>query len=428
MTEKRRLGGTAERVRMLAVAALGLSAMLALTAPEATATSSFAAYDPDDAWWFKAMKIAKVHEDYTGKGVKVAVIDVSIDLTVPELRGADVSLGAAYGGGRAESAPRAGLANHGTAMTALIVGQGNGGVTGVAPDAEVTFYQSTSDPYEDTKGEATYLMQQAVQDGADIISISLASGDRIAWERPVKEAVAAGVVVVAGAGKAGSLALSSPADIPGAVAVGAIDQDLQPWTEQPGQDDNADAGLTISAPGVEVPAGAYSRDRTNATWTPAFPRTGTSPATAITAGALALVKDKYPDATGNQLIQHLIHVTGRGGDELVYEWRKPYGFGLVGLSDMLERDPRGWPDENPLLNGVGAALEDYLLDVYRDPDAPATEPPADDDPTPAAAPSDETGAGTTPWLVGAVVVVVLAGTGAAITIRRRRRPDRSSRS
>lgn len=428
MSEKRRVRSTGERVRILAAAALGLSTTLALTAPQATAISSFAAYDPDDAWWFKAMKIAKVHEDYTGKGVKVAVIDGSIDLDVPELEGADITLGAAVGGGRSESVPGAGAANHGTAMTVLVAGQGNGGVTGLAPDAEVTFYQGNTDPYEDRLGSTEDLVEQAVEDGADIISLSMSGGGQIAWESAVQKALDAGVVLVAGAGQAGLPNIGQPAQFPGVVAVGAIDRDLQPWSEQPGQSENALGALTVVAPGVEVPAGASSTDRTGATWTPAFARTGTSPATAITAGALALVKDKYPDATGNQLIQHLIHVTGRGGDELVYEWRKPYGFGLVGLSDMLERDPRGWPDENPLLNGVGAALEDYPLDVYRDPDAPATEPPADDDPTPAAAPSDETGAGTTPWLVGAVVVVVLAGTGAAITIRRRRRPDRSSRS
>ena len=42
-------------------------------------------------------------------------------------------------------------------------------------------------------------------------------------------------------------------------------------------------------------------------WVSGSDRTGTSDAAPIVAGALALVKSKYPDATGNQLIQQLIH-------------------------------------------------------------------------------------------------------------------------
>jgi hypothetical protein len=393
-----------------------------LLAP-AQASASLTRFEADDAWWFKAMHVGEVHREYTGKGVKVAVIDGSIDLSVPELRGADVTLGRSITGKRSVSAPGAGEANHGTAMTVLIAGQGNGGVTGLAPDAEVTFYQASRDPYEDDLSNWGGLIRQAGRDGADIISVSLADSDSSVYDDAVEEVTRNGAVVVAGAGSAGDRTVRYPAASPGAVAVGALDRKIQPWAEQPGQDDETSATLTILAPGVKVPAGASSTEKRGAVWTPAFPRTGTSPATAITAGALALVKQKYPDATGNQLVQHLIHTTGRADGKPFYGWRRAWGFGTVGLRNMLAKDPTGWPDENPLVKGPVHAVKTYPLSVYRDPDDP--RPSAETTTSPAAADTAtaaDSGGSALPWAVGGVAVLVLVTAGVVVA-RRHHRPS-----
>jgi hypothetical protein len=85
--------------------------------------------------------------------------------------------------------------------------------------------------------------------------------------------------------------------------------------------------------------------------------TGTSPATAITAGTLALVKSRYPRATGNQLIQHLVHTAG--GKR--YNWHHGYGFGVVNPLTMLASSPTQWPDENPLWLHPREALTNYPM-------------------------------------------------------------------
>ena len=410
--------------RILAASALLVPTLLA----PSPATASLARFSADDAWWYKAMRIGEVHQKYTGKGVKVAIIDGSIDLSVPQLRGADIRLGRSISGTRSVSASGAGAANHGTAMTVLVAGQGNGGVTGVAPDAEVTFYQAHRDPYTEQLSDSYPLIRQAAEDGADIISVSLAGGSPSDFNPAVEDAIDAGAVVVAGAGEADSPGVGEPAASPGAIAVGAIDRDIKPWSKQPGQVENTSGSLTIVAPGVEVPAGGLTPEKRGATWVPGYARTGTSPATAITAGALALVKQKYPDATGNQLVQHLIHTTGRTDGKPYYEWRRAWGFGTVGLTAMLAKDPTGWPDEHPLMKGPVNAIETYPLSVYRDPDDPTspteTTPsasPTTADSSPAAAePSSSDSSSPVPWAVGGVALLVVVAAGVLVARRRTR--------
>jgi len=93
-------------------------------------------------------------------------------------------------------------------------------------------------------------------------------------------------------------------------------------------------------------------------WDTVVSNGGTSTATPIVAGFIALAWQKYPEATGNQMIQTLIHNTGVGGhpDELF--WNENSGFGLASATSMLEVDPTRYPDVNPLLtqgeyNGYG---------------------------------------------------------------------------
>ena len=112
----------------------------------------------------------------------------------------------------------------------------------------------------------------------------------------------------------------------------------------------------ISAPGVEVEAPGVSDSGSSSNGV----RSGTSDATAIVSGLLALVKEKYPDATANQLIQHLIH--NPGGD-VGYAWDQDYGFGIASVTNMLKSDPQEWPDENPLVDGPERALADFPMSV-----------------------------------------------------------------
>ncbi len=117
-------------------------------------------------------------------------------------------------------------------MTTMLVGQGKGngpggaGITGVAPDATVRFYDYTPDSRLGAKecgeSEIGYLFRQAVEDKVDIISFSTTSVFGIrrgrsrtpsrpgSWSWP---APASPIEYI-----------SSPASIPGVVSVLAVDK------------------------------------------------------------------------------------------------------------------------------------------------------------------------------------------------------------
>ncbi|QGG42781.1 S8 family serine peptidase [Aeromicrobium yanjiei] len=391
--------------------------LLTLATPPASAK-------PLEPWWFTSLSVASNHEQSTGKGVKIAVIDGALNRDIPELDGAKVKLRAALAPGlksgliKPRSFSREFYASHGTAMTTLIVGQGKGnapggaGITGMAPDAEVYFYQMDPDPTDPETPYPGELFEQAIKDKVDIISYSFTNSTML--EPQIEAAQAAGIVVVAGAGNPNA-AVTEPASLPGVVAVGVLDKKIRPWKKQP------EGNITIIAPGVDIASGAMKGTATQARWVSGVERTGTSDATPLVAGALALVKSKYPHATGNQLIQQLIHSAG-GRD---YGYSMEGGFGVISLEELLARDPAGWPDENPLLKGPNYAFDTYPQSAWKDPDAPTPKPtPADTNDKPAADQSaqpaaEDESSSPLPWIIGAAVLVALLVVAAAMARRRR---------
>ncbi len=212
-----------------------------------------------------------------------------------------------------------------------------------------------------------------------------------------------------------------PAARPGVVAVNAGDRTGRAWVNNPPPVRSfVDGNPVITAPGVEVTSIRFVAGRG---WVSGLTRTGTSDAAPIVAGALALVKSKYPDATGNQLIQHLVHHAAGGR----CTWDRYYGFGLVSVTKMLAEDPRKWPDINPLLHGPKRALRDFPMSSYGShPASTRIRPGSTTDPGGAPAAADELS--DRPWRVpvaaGAVVAALL---GVGLVLRRRTRSGHSGR-
>jgi putative thermostable alkaline protease len=73
---------------------------------------------------------------------------------------------------------------------------------------------------------------------------------------------------------------------------------------------------------------------------------GTSNATPLVAGFLALAKQKWPNVTSNQLLQLLTHTarTDQSG------WNKYIGYGGADPGAMVNTDPSQYPDENPIMD------------------------------------------------------------------------------
>ncbi|TDL72818.1 hypothetical protein E2R56_16650 [Rhodococcus qingshengii] len=191
--------------------------------------------------------IQKLHEEgYTGKGVKIGILDTGIDYNHPDLHDAykggydfvdndNDPMETTYDDWKKAGEPETGgtyYTEHGTHVAGIIAGQGKNNtdyaVEGVAPDADIYAYRVLG-PYGSGYTEGILAgIDKAVADGMDIISMSLGTSynDPLYVENiAVNNAVLAGVTTVVAAGNAGEdmYTLASPGTSPLAITVGAND-------------------------------------------------------------------------------------------------------------------------------------------------------------------------------------------------------------
>jgi len=400
---------TRSRLAAVVVATVGV-----LAATLGAASPASAVQAPDDLWYFNVFHVQAAHDaGYTGAGVTIAVIDDQIYTGLPEFAGADIEPQAATGckdsnGVAIPTTTSDYAAFHGTGVTSLIVGSGVGysggrGVKGVAPKAKILFYSSgagsadvtvhttTCESY-DGSAVATSI-NQAVAAGAQIISISQGRGDSPQLRAAVAGALRQGVVIVA--------ALSNtlvkefgeyPAESNGVVSVQAIDSagNIQTSDGAP----NVNPLTDVAAPGIGI---LQQGGATSHTWEPQSTTAGTSLATPVVAGFLALVKQKYPAATGNQLIQTLIHNTGAVDHTLQRD--NTIGYGVVSATRMLKVDPATYPDVNPLISTV-AGQSPTAQQI-------AGTPTATPSPSPSASAASSAPSLLVPVLVGGGIILLL---------------------
>jgi len=125
---------------------------------------------------------------------------------------------------------------HGTMTSGIVLGDGTSGiVTGVAPRARLMLLKLTGDNV-DSAGDrpiaAALAYQYAIENGADILSMSFSLPNlgnlRGLWRMMSDHAVAAGLVLVGGAGNFRTtqpipVQHQSPKDVPSVISVGGID-------------------------------------------------------------------------------------------------------------------------------------------------------------------------------------------------------------
>ncbi|MFD2655757.1 S8 family serine peptidase [Gracilibacillus thailandensis] len=164
---------------------------------------------------------------YTGKGVKVGIVDTGIDYTHPDLQ-------ANYRGGYdlvdfdddpMETIPEQGMPTlHGTHVAGII--GANGQMKGVAPDAELYGYRALGPGGTGTSVQVMAAIEKAVKDGMDIINLSLGNsinGPDWPTSVAVNRAVEQGVTVVIANGNTGPdlWTVGSPATANQVISVGA---------------------------------------------------------------------------------------------------------------------------------------------------------------------------------------------------------------
>ncbi|ASK62080.1 peptidase S8 [Virgibacillus phasianinus] len=165
--------------------------------------------------------------DYTGDGVKVGVIDTGIDYNHPDL---DVNYVDGYDlvdldEDPMETQQEQGIPTmHGTHVAGIIGADGE--FKGVAPDVDLYAYRALGPGGSGTSIQVIAAMEQAIEDGVDIINLSLGNtvnGPDFPTSVAVNRAVDLGVAVVIANGNAGpaNWTVGSPATASKALSVGA---------------------------------------------------------------------------------------------------------------------------------------------------------------------------------------------------------------
>ncbi|AEE45089.1 S8 family peptidase [Cellulomonas fimi] len=366
----------ASRGRTAGAAAVALAVLLAVPA-----TSAGAATTPDGRWYIDAMRLPEIHQVTRGEGVQIAVIDTAVNPAAPDLVGTDLqvrepSFCDPVDGVDVPAATTAVEAEHGTAMTALILGtdagaDGQPGILGVAPDATVRFYATNAHGtpgVDDCPGLGEdAALEEAIDDGADIVSMAFSSAALM--HDAIARAHREGVILVAAAGNEPGQ-VDAPAAYNGVLAVSGADK---VGALLPGP---SGAQLGVVAPGGEI------RVYYGPTWQYSV-ASGSSTATALTSGAIALAMSRWPDATPNQILQSVVRNTGSQAHELAHT--DDYGYGVLNVARIVETDPTQYEDVNPLIaedTELGPDASEIFGEASDEPTAGgeggATDTPAED--------------------------------------------------
>jgi serine protease AprX len=326
-------------------------------ASDSYSMQSITAGDGTQDWWSAG---------YTGKGIGVAVIDTGVSpvqgLNSPGkvVNGPDLSLES-----QSPSLQYLDTNGHGTFMAGLIAGNDGqpGGYRGVAPDARIVSLKvGVADGGADVSqviAAIDWVVQHRNDNGMNIRVINLSYGtnstqpygiDPLAYA--VEQAWKAGIVVVAAGGNSGyqngasAAGLADPAYDPQIIAVGAADTNgsATPWDDQVASFSAGAASCNsacrapeLIAPGTHMQGlrvqGSYI-DQSNPAGVLSsryFRGSGTSEATAFTAGAVADLLQRYPQLTPDQVKQMLTSSCDKLSS---FNW-KQQGCGELDLDKLL---------------------------------------------------------------------------------------------
>ncbi|MCW6004578.1 type VII secretion-associated serine protease mycosin [Micromonospora sp. CPCC 205371] len=274
----------------------------------------------DDQWHLRFLNIGAVHRQSQGEDVTVAIVDTGVsphrDLRRNLLLGVDVLTD---GNGQQDAN------SHGTSMAGLVAAHGNGneGALGVAPKSRIIPIRIAADDGRGTPDDVATGIDWAADRKARIISVSYTGASSAKLRSSVNRAISEGAVVIAAVGnRPENLNVGFPAAYDGVLAVGAVGRDGEHAALSV-----TGKAVAITAPGVDI----YSTS-TNNNYSKG---SGTSAATAIVAGAAALVRSKYPELSAREVVHRL---TATATDKGAPGRDEQYGYGVLNLVAALTAD------------------------------------------------------------------------------------------
>lgn len=231
------------------------------------------------AWHLRFMKIDTLHHYSKGKNQTIAFIDTGISADVFDAHRDKI---VAYWNVIENSSDVIDHHGHGTEMISVACGDGYKDTYGIAPECRIIIIKAVSD---EGKTNNDYLydgLLYARNNGATIVNISLGgfkTDDNVI--SLIQEMITDGITIVAAAGDYGNKDLLFPASVPNVISVEALDENQEIWI-----DSNLSNDSIVRAPGVNIEAltllnGDTIKDQAS----------GTSQATAIISGYIALLRD-----------------------------------------------------------------------------------------------------------------------------------------
>jgi type VII secretion-associated serine protease mycosin len=348
----------------------------------------------NDQWYLKSLHIAQAQKISTGAGVTVAVVDTGTfphqDLRKNLLKGADFTPTGGADGYQDQQ-------GHGTAMAGLIAAHGKSatsGVLGIAPNSHILPIRAVVGTTVDADRVGRGI-EFGTNHGAKVINISAVMGPAFALLDSVHAAIAADVVVVAGVGNTSTGGEGEfPAAMDGVLAVGAVDKDNKHASFS-----IKDPKVAICAPGVDIRVASPNNKYTSTK--------GTSDATAIVSGAVALVRSKFPTLSGPDVIHRLTATA----DDIGPPGRdNECGFGVLNIVKALTANVPPLAEKTPSASPSTEATT-----------TPPTTTPTTDVAAPAQQNSSASGSGGSGLVIGGGIVAGLALVGGLLFVANRRR-------
>ena len=287
----------------------------------------------------------KLLKSYTGKGIKIAIIDDGLDITHEDLKGAiintyDIST-------KSTNVSHTSFnGHHGTAVTGIIGARVNGkGIQGIASQSQIIFLKYKTNMSD---SETISLFNKAQEFGADIINCSWGTYD---VSQSVKDKIidlanngrgGKGTIIVFACGNDDQDMGNDESSIPEVISVGATDKDnLRVWYSNYGVNLDVmapggyDIGITTIDPMDSV--GVASIDNKYLLYNDSNSFIGTSASTPIVSGLIALILEKNPNLTRIE-IENLLTSTSDKIGNLQYENGRNnyYGYGKINLTNIMK--------------------------------------------------------------------------------------------